>query len=388
MALRKNRQFNNEWTSKFFVREVNNRPVCLICCATLSENKSTNVARHYNTNHKDYDGRFPPDTERRRSQLAKLQQQAQEQRNMLRAGLSPLQKRTTLASFQIANRLAQAMAPFQHGGLVKDCLTTTMKTLFPEKSDVNRVVEQIPPSRNTCTRSVEDMANELCNTTFSNLKRCEFFSVALDESNDIKDTAQLSIFARYYLDGEFCEDLLTVISLEGRTTGGIIFNEFQKFMQEHDLPLKKITSVATDGAPAMVGRHNGFIKHLRETNPDVIAVHCIIHESVLCSKLKDYSDIMKNAMKMINFLKSQSGLRHRQLRAFLEESEAEYNDLLTHNNVRWVYLLTIVTYMYLTYNTCLCCAFETCAHSSCLICSSRIFLCNLISSLFFNKVVK
>ena len=29
---RQNRQFNYEWTSKFFVREVHNRPVCLIRC--------------------------------------------------------------------------------------------------------------------------------------------------------------------------------------------------------------------------------------------------------------------------------------------------------------------------------------------------------------------
>ena len=84
------------------------------------------------------------------------------------------------------------------------------------------------------------MANELCNTTISNLKRCEFFSVALDESNNINNAARLSIFACYNLDEEFCENHLTVISLEGQTTGGIIFIKFQKFMQKQDLPLKKL----------------------------------------------------------------------------------------------------------------------------------------------------
>ena len=53
MAPKKNRQFNNEWTLKLFVREVNNRPACLICSTTRSKNKSTNVERHYNTNQTD-----------------------------------------------------------------------------------------------------------------------------------------------------------------------------------------------------------------------------------------------------------------------------------------------------------------------------------------------
>ena len=282
MAARKIRHFNNDWTSKFFVREVNSKPVCLICCATLSENKSTNVARHYNTNHKDYDSRFSPQTERRRQQLVKLQQQAEQQRNMLRPGLTPLQRRTTLASFKIVNRLAQAMAPLQHGELVKGCLTIAMQTLFPDKGDVTKIVEQVPLSRNTCTRRVEDIAKQFEKMVVGNLKRCKVFSIALDESNDINDTAQLSIFVRYLVEGEFVEDLLTVLSLECRTTGSIIFNDFQRYMQEQGISMNSIISVATDRAPAMVGRHNGFIKHLRDINSDIVALYIALYMNPCC----------------------------------------------------------------------------------------------------------
>ena len=226
------------------------------------------------------------------------------------------------------------MAPLQHGDLFKDCMVQTVKTLFPEKADTLRTVEQVPLSRNTCTRRVEDIANHLTNTIVDNLKTCESFSVALDETNDINDTAQLSVFTRYFLDGSFHEDLLGVICLEGLTTGAIIYDGFQRYMEQKDIPLNKIIGLATDGAPAMVGKNNGFLKHIRDANPDIIAFHCIIHESVLCSKLRDYSELMTSIMKMINYLKSQSGLRHRQMRKFLKENNAECDDLLTHNNVR------------------------------------------------------
>ncbi|XP_067949434.1 protein FAM200C-like [Watersipora subatra] len=106
-------------------------------------------------------------------------------------------------------------------------------------------------------------------------------------------------------------------------------------MDTHNIPLDKIIGVATDGAPAMVGRQSGFVKHLMDVTPTVVPFHCIIHKNMLRSKLNaDYKNLMLNIMRMINFFKNKSALRHRQLRAFLQNLEAEYDELLTHNNVR------------------------------------------------------
>ena len=71
--------------------------------------------------------------------------------------------------------------------------------------------------------------------------------------------------------------------------------------------------VATDGAPAMVGKHSGFVNDLKDRCSNLLACHCITHNTVLCAKLNEgYADLMVLATKMINFLKSQSGLPHRQ----------------------------------------------------------------------------
>jgi hypothetical protein len=37
----------------------------------------------------------------------------------------------------------------------------------------------------------------------------------------------------------------------------------------------KFLSAAIDGARAMTGRHKGFIAHLKQAVPNVLAVHCI-----------------------------------------------------------------------------------------------------------------
>ena len=87
----------------------------------------------------------------------------------------------------------------------------------------------------------------------------------------------------------------------------------------------------------MTGKEQGLIGHLKTTHPALLAFHFIIHQTVLCGKLNgDFHLLMTEAMKMINYLKCKSALRHRKLRGFLRDINAEYDELLTHNNVRWL----------------------------------------------------
>ena len=58
---------------------------------------------------------------------------------------------------------------------------------------------------------------------------------------------------------------------------------------------------------------------------------------VLCASLgMEYSEIMTTLMSLVNFLRASSALQHRLLRSFLTEVNAEFDELLLHNNVRWL----------------------------------------------------
>ncbi|XP_067944948.1 general transcription factor II-I repeat domain-containing protein 2-like [Watersipora subatra] len=151
------------------------------------------------------------------------------------------------------------------------------------------------------------------------------------------DVAQLAVFVRNFDDEEMKDELLTLVGLEGETTGQATYDALVKRLDKMKIPLYKCISVIADGAPAMVGRIQGLIARLKKDMPSMLAFHCIIHQTVLCGKLNDhFQQLMCEAMKMINFLRSQSTLRHRNLIKFLKESDATCEDLLTYNNIRWL----------------------------------------------------
>ena len=54
------------------------------------------------------------------------------------------------------------------------------------------------------------------------------------------------------------------------------------FFQEKDIPIRNILSTA--GAPAMIGRHNGLIAHLKQAVPNVLAIHCVLYRQHLFLK--------------------------------------------------------------------------------------------------------
>ncbi|XP_014283679.1 general transcription factor II-I repeat domain-containing protein 2-like [Halyomorpha halys] len=129
------------------------------------------------------------------------------------------------------------------------------------------------------------MAYDINTTLIDHMTGCESFSIALDESTALSETAQYAIFIRG-VDKEFTatEEFLTLQSLKGTTTG----EEVQKVFIS--LGLSKLVGVCTDGATSMVGLRKGFIEISNEkatelnVQRDDLIVLCSIHQQDLSSK--------------------------------------------------------------------------------------------------------
>ena len=108
-------------------------------------------------------------------------------------------------------------------------------------------------------------------------------------------------------------------------------------LRELSLPSEKFASVTTDGTKSMVGQKTGVIvnNHMDDIGAKrPLAIHCIIHQQVTGKSL-DVDRVMKVVFSTINFIRA-NALNHRQFNSLLDESDAEFKDILYHTDVRWL----------------------------------------------------
>lgn len=192
-----NRAFQEEWTENYFfiLNSKANKPQCLICNTCIALIKSSNVKRHYQQNHENYEKEYPTGSTARAEKIEKLKKNFHHQQNKM-VKFTTVQQRATRASFHISTIMAKHMLPYSHSDIIKEILIEAVSLMFPDKKDVIEGIKTIALSRNTTTRRVEDIAENLKKQIIKDLMKVDNFSLAIDESTDINDVAQLAVFVR------------------------------------------------------------------------------------------------------------------------------------------------------------------------------------------------
>ncbi|VVC38750.1 Domain of unknown function DUF4371 [Cinara cedri] len=193
------------------------------------------------------------------------------------------------------------------------CGPCSVNELCPEKI---KLFEEISFSTRTCVRRTEELGSNI----FSQLKgiiipSLDCFSIVIDNSTDISDTAQILIFRRG-IDKEFnvYNELVDICSIKGTTTGEDIFKNIENSFEKLGLSLKKLTNITTDRGKNMSGINKGF---------------------ALCSKVLAWKNIIDTIVPTLNYIRK-NRLAHRRFQQFLDNVEAEYGDVIYFTEVRWL----------------------------------------------------
>jgi hypothetical protein len=120
-------------------------------------------------------------------------------------------------------------------------------------------------------------------------------------------------------------------------TGEDIVQNLCETLRSLHLNWKELCCVTTDGAKSMVGSNSGVVTRIKtemecSNFSPPMQLHCIIHQQALCSKVMNLESVMNIVESTVNFRRS--ALNHRQFQQFLLEVEAEYGDVLYHNEIR------------------------------------------------------
>ncbi|XP_025090933.1 general transcription factor II-I repeat domain-containing protein 2-like [Pomacea canaliculata] len=142
--------------------------------------------------------------------------------------------------FVVAYNIAKHSKSFSDGEFVNKCILHVADQVCPQQ---RKKFEEVSLSRRTGVSHIEAIGEDLTSQLKRRLPSFQLFSLALDESTDIDDTAQLLIFVRGISENfEITEELLSMESMKDTTTGEDIFRCVENAMHTMQLPWQKMVS--------------------------------------------------------------------------------------------------------------------------------------------------
>ena len=244
-------------------------------------------------------------------------------------------ERNTRASYALSKLIAEKIMPFAEGEFVKECLMAVVDIVCPEKKSL---FSNVSLSRRTVTRRIEDLAADVRGSLKDTCVGLDYFSVALGENTDLKDTAQLGVlgvFIRGVMPNlDVVEEFVHLMAMNDTTTGKDIFITLQRVLTDMILDISKLFSntqtVKRRGFP--VGKAHerpwDFSQNQKKTS---------LHHSSrgTVRKISQTEGVIDVVVKTVNLILS-CGLNHRQFQQFLLETQAEFGDLTYFCNLRWL----------------------------------------------------
>ncbi|CAH1993089.1 unnamed protein product [Acanthoscelides obtectus] len=216
-----NRLFLPEWTDLYCFTLPNRAgavPKCLICQQTVALIKSSNIKRHHETKHRSFADNFPLGSNLRKSKIASLLSSYVSSTQIMSRSMTE-QDKCGEASLRISWTLAKHMKAFTDADIVKECMLEAGNVLFDNRKDVVETIRRIPLSASTNSKNTHVLAEENHSEVKEQIKNSDYYALAMDESCDITDNAQLVTFVRFLdkISETFVEELLVVLPLIGRT---------------------------------------------------------------------------------------------------------------------------------------------------------------------------
>ena len=301
------REFNSEWEDKYmFILGKGGKPVCLVCGFSVSVLKKYNLERNYNTNHAGLDTRYHIGSDLRKDFITRKKGSLETQKPLF-VKRHEEKKDIVVASNEIALILARKKKPFSDAEeIVKPSLEIAAKLLGDKQ--VESKFKDISLSRNTIMRRMDELAKNVTEEVNFLASTCKFFSLAMDESNDIYDTSQLTIFFRAVNENfDVIEELLGFESMHGTTKGADLFDALKSCVESNNLDWAKLDSLCTDGAPAFTGKHSGCGSLLEQfLGRQLLKYHCIIHQEALCGRSLNLRHVMDVVMKCVNRIRARA----------------------------------------------------------------------------------
>ena len=117
------------------------------------------------------------------------------------------------------------------------------------------------------------------------VRNASFFSLLVDESNDISVTKNLTIYVQFLnIEVQSVRVMfLKNLPLQGCNADSIVA-KITEYLQSSEIDLPRMVMFTSDGAPVMLGCNSGVSVKLRNSSvPHLIENHCVAHKEALAA---------------------------------------------------------------------------------------------------------
>ena len=180
-----------------------------------------------------------------------------------------------------------------------------------------------------------------------NLQKARYFSLLLDESNDITCAKNLMIYCQFLnayrkkIELKFMK-LLALQECDAMS----IFTSVVKYFEEIQVSMDKLIMFTSDGASVMLGCENGVQAKLKSVVPHLVEFHCVAHREALsvsqAYKSVGYFVQIESILSAIYSYFAHSSVRTERLKLVFKVLNKKFIRLQKLFDIRWLSRLEAV----------------------------------------------
>ena len=180
-----------------------------------------------------------------------------------------------------------------------------------------------------------------------NLQKARYFSLLLDESNDITCAKNLMIYCQFLnayrkkIELKFMK-LLALQECDAMS----IFTSVVKYFEEIKVSMDKLIMFTSDGASVMLGCENGVQAKLKSVVPHLVEFHCVAHREALsvsqAYKSVGYFVQIESILRAIYSYFAHSSVRTERLKLVFKVLNKKFIRLQKLFDIRWLSRLEAV----------------------------------------------
>jgi hypothetical protein len=204
-----------------------------------------------------------------------------------------------------------------------------------------KTVPNISLWKDTVAGQIADLSENIFSAFMSKCLNLYFYSVAMNESTDARDTVQLAIII-HGIDENFkiMEELAALVPFKGTRKATDLFTTLQNTFQTCQLKINNMPALTTDSTPAMSGNKYGVVAMIKtdaeeSRNNGTMMFHCIVLQENLCAKSFPGSACDECCYQGCKFYLVQRP-QPQQFQKLLSELGAQCGDLVYYSKVQWL----------------------------------------------------